>query len=134
MAKSKARGAYSGGAYEKKSVYITYVHVAALIGVFYIPVLKWQTLILLLLTFSWSTLGITAGAHRLWSHRSFKAHWTVRLFLMICSCFSNQGSVYHWARDHRVHHKFSETHGDPHNVSISLVCVCYFSSDGRREE
>jgi stearoyl-CoA desaturase (delta-9 desaturase) len=23
--------------------------------------------------------------------------------------------VYEWARDHRAHHKFSETHADPHN-------------------
>ncbi|XP_031240698.1 acyl-CoA desaturase 2-like [Mastomys coucha] len=24
-------------------------------------------------------------------------------------------NVYEWARDHRAHHKFSETHADPHN-------------------
>ena len=26
-----------------------------------------------------------------------------------------QNSLYNWVRDHRVHHKFSETHADPHN-------------------
>merc|ERR1712216_933971 len=26
------------------------------------------------------------------------------------------GSIYHWARDHRVHHKYSETDADPHNA------------------
>ncbi|XP_020011186.2 acyl-CoA desaturase 1-like [Castor canadensis] len=26
-----------------------------------------------------------------------------------------QNDVYEWARDHRAHHKFSETHADPHN-------------------
>jgi len=100
--------------------YVSFIHIAASIGIFYLPVLKWQTYIVLFFTFIWSTLGITAGAHRLWAHRSFKAHWTVRLFLMICSCFSNQGSVYHWARDHRVHHKFSETPADPHNANRGL--------------
>ena len=26
-----------------------------------------------------------------------------------------QNSIYEWVRDHRVHHKFSETDADPHN-------------------
>jgi len=28
-------------------------------------------------------LGITAGAHRLWSHRAYKATWQLRLILML---------------------------------------------------
>ena len=35
---------------------------------------------------------------------------------MICNTFANQGSIWHWARDHRVHHKHSETDADPHNA------------------
>lgn len=27
-----------------------------------------------------------------------------------------QNDIYDWSRDHRVHHKFSETDGDPHNA------------------
>ena len=30
-------------------------------------------------------LGVTAGAHRLWSHRSYKAKLPVRIFLAICN-------------------------------------------------
>lgn len=26
-----------------------------------------------------------------------------------------QNSIFNWVRDHRVHHKFSETDADPHN-------------------
>lgn len=29
--------------------------------------------------------------------------------------YSSQDCVYDWARDHRVHHKFSETDADPYN-------------------
>ena len=29
---------------------------------------------------------------------------------------SSQNSIFHWVRDHRVHHKFSETDADPHNA------------------
>lgn len=59
--------------------------------------------------------GVTAGAHRLWAHRSYKAKWPLRLILLICFSVSGQNSMYNWVRDHRVHHKFSETDADPHN-------------------
>lgn len=37
--------------------------------------------------------------------------------LMIFQTMAFQDSAYHWARDHRVHHKFSETDADPHNAT-----------------
>lgn len=55
-----------------------------------------------------SGIGITVGVHRLWSHRSYEASFPARVFLMLCNSMANQGSIYHWSRDHRVHHKFSE--------------------------
>jgi stearoyl-CoA desaturase (delta-9 desaturase) len=36
---------------------------------------------------------------------------------MLCNSIANQGSIYRWSRDHRVHHKFSETDADPHNAT-----------------
>ena len=97
-------------------LYLLYVHVAALIGFLYIPSCKWQTLVWAVVLFQGSGIGITGGVHRLWSHRSYKAHWILRTFLMLLCSIANQGSIYHWARDHRTHHKFSETDADPHNV------------------
>jgi len=64
-----------------------------------------------------SGFGITVGVHRLWSHRSYEAALPARIFLMLCNSIANQGSIYHWSRDHRVHHKFSETDADPHNAT-----------------
>ncbi|CAN0547966.1 unnamed protein product, partial [Laminaria digitata] len=63
-----------------------------------------------------SGVGITGGVHRLWAHRSYDAHWSVRVFMMLINSMANQGSIYHWSRDHRVHHKHSETDADPHNA------------------
>jgi stearoyl-CoA desaturase (Delta-9 desaturase) len=63
-----------------------------------------------------SGLGITAGCHRLWAHRSYEASFAVRVFLMLCNSIACQGSIHHWVRDHRLHHKFSETETDPHNA------------------
>ena len=62
-----------------------------------------------------SALGITAGAHRLWSHKSYQAKWPLRLFLMLAQCLAGQHTIFSWSRDHRVHHKFSDTDADPHN-------------------
>ncbi|XP_023169308.1 acyl-CoA Delta(11) desaturase-like isoform X2 [Drosophila hydei] len=64
-----------------------------------------------------SGLGITAGAHRLWAHRSYKAKWPLRVLLVIFNTVAFQDAAYHWARDHRVHHKYSETDADPHNAT-----------------
>lgn len=60
--------------------------------------------------------GITAGVHRLWSHRSYKAKWPLRLILAFCNTLAFQDPIITWARDHRVHHKCSDTDGDPYNA------------------
>lgn len=60
-------------------------------------------------------LGITAGAHRLWAHKSYKAKWPLRLLLAFFQTVAFQNHIYEWVRDHRVHHKFTDTNADPHN-------------------
>ncbi|RZC41952.1 hypothetical protein BDFB_014972, partial [Asbolus verrucosus] len=69
-----------------------------------------------ILLYQFGRLGITAGVHRLWSHRSYKAKWPLRLILTFFSTLAFQHSVIDWAKDHRLHHKFSETDADPHNA------------------
>eukprot|EP00542_Grammatophora_oceanica_P014019 CAMPEP_0194032132 /NCGR_PEP_ID=MMETSP0009_2-20130614/5138_1 /TAXON_ID=210454 /ORGANISM="Grammatophora oceanica, Strain CCMP 410" /LENGTH=304 /DNA_ID=CAMNT_0038672483 /DNA_START=292 /DNA_END=1206 /DNA_ORIENTATION=- len=98
-------------------IYIGLVHCLATAGLFYIPNCSKETLIFAFIMWPISGAGITVGVHRLWSHRSYEAHWTVRWLLMLMNSCANQGSIYHWARDHRVHHKFSETEADPHNAT-----------------
>uniref|UniRef100_A0A667WTX0 Stearoyl-CoA desaturase 5 n=1 Tax=Myripristis murdjan TaxID=586833 RepID=A0A667WTX0_9TELE len=63
-----------------------------------------------------TALGVTAGAHRLWSHRSYKAKLPLRVFLAAANSMAFQNDIFEWARDHRVHHKYSETDADPHNA------------------
>lgn len=43
-------------------------------------------------------LGITCGAHRLWSHRSYKAGLPWRIGMLLLNSVANQGSIYHWVR------------------------------------
>ncbi|RWS19081.1 acyl-CoA desaturase-like protein, partial [Leptotrombidium deliense] len=62
-----------------------------------------------------SGIGIVCGCHRLWAHRSYKATLLLRIFYMLCQTAAGQNDIYIWSRDHRLHHKFSDTDADPHN-------------------
>jgi len=98
------------------SVYVISVHVLALTAIPMLLECKWQTMVALLVLYVLSCLGITGGVHRMWAHKSYKASGPYRFLMMIFNSMANQGSIYHWARDHRVHHKYSETKSDPHNA------------------
>jgi stearoyl-CoA desaturase (delta-9 desaturase) len=99
------------------SRYVTAVHIMGLVGLTKVMDVKRETLLLAFLLWPISGLGITVGAHRLWSHRSFTASFPVRVFLMLCNSIACQQTIYKWVRDHRVHHKHSETNADPHNAT-----------------
>lgn len=60
--------------------------------------------------------GVTGGVHRLWCHRSYKAKTSFRVLLALCYSVAGQNTIYDWVRDHRVHHKYSDTDADPHNA------------------
>ncbi|XP_017786937.1 PREDICTED: stearoyl-CoA desaturase 5-like, partial [Nicrophorus vespilloides] len=77
---------------------------------------KLQTLIFIKTFRFLANLGVTAGAHRLWSHRSYKASLPFQALLATMMTFTYQNSIYIWCRDHRLHHKYSETDADPHNA------------------
>lgn len=90
------------------AIYVCSVHIAGFIGLTYIRHCSKYTLLFAYFLSFITKLGITAGSHRLWSHRSYKATLPVRIFLMLATSIANQGSIWHWSRDHRVHHKHSE--------------------------
>ncbi|XP_076628649.1 acyl-CoA Delta-9 desaturase isoform X2 [Colletes latitarsis] len=94
-----------------------YLHLGALYG-FYLMFngTKFYTILWSFLVAMTAGVGITAGAHRLWAHRSYKAKWPLRFLLMILQTISFQNHLYEWVRDHRVHHKFTDTDADPHNA------------------
>uniref|UniRef100_A0A0B7A1V2 Fatty acid desaturase domain-containing protein n=3 Tax=Arion vulgaris TaxID=1028688 RepID=A0A0B7A1V2_9EUPU len=97
-------------------VLFIFLHLAAVYSVFLVPRAMYQTLLWSVVMYWLAAMGITAGAHRLWSHRSYKARLPLRAFLALCNCISFQNSVFEWSRDHRAHHKYSETDADPHNA------------------
>lgn len=91
-------------------VYITLAHVAAIVGIFTIPHCQPLTLLWAFILWPISGIGITGGVHRLWAHRAYKASFPLRVYLMLSNSIANQGSIWHWSRDHRCHHKHSEVY------------------------
>ncbi|XP_068972638.1 acyl-CoA Delta-9 desaturase-like isoform X1 [Bombus flavifrons] len=96
---------------------LIFVHVGCIYGLYLIfTEAKLLTTLWAFVVIYTSGFGITAGAHRLWSHRAYKAKWPLRFLLILLFTITGQKHVYAWALDHRVHHKYSETDADPHNA------------------
>ncbi|CAG7819727.1 unnamed protein product [Allacma fusca] len=78
-------------------------HVLAFVGV--INILQGRvltsTIMFALVLAELGCLEITIGAHRLWSHRSFKANLKLKVLLMACQTLSGQDTVWNWAIWHR---------------------------------
>ncbi|EWH10349.1 delta-9 fatty acid desaturase [Catenovulum agarivorans DS-2] len=62
-------------------------------------------------------MSITAGYHRLWSHKTYQAHAFVRFVYAIGGAFALQNSILHWCSDHRNHHRFVDNNDkDPYSA------------------
>ncbi|XP_058812764.1 acyl-CoA Delta-9 desaturase-like [Topomyia yanbarensis] len=77
----------------------------------------WRTTLYTAWLMYMSGQGVTMGAHRLWAHKAFKAKLWLRLLLLWLHTLAGQNCLYVWVRDHRQHHKFSDTDADPHNAN-----------------
>jgi len=69
-------------------------------------------------TYLLTALGVTAGFHRLLTHRAFQSPpWLEQAFAILGS-MSVQGSVLDWVSDHRKHHAHTDEEGDPHSPHV----------------
>ncbi len=62
-------------------------------------------------------LSITLGYHRLFSHIAFKAHWPVKLFVLVFGAAAFENSARMWCSEHRRHHKHVDHEEDPYDIS-----------------
>lgn len=92
------------------------IHAMGAVGIALASYAAWSTWLWFCALYVCSALGVTAGAHRLWTHKSYKARRPLEILLMCFNCVSMQGDIVEWSLDHRVHHKYSETDADPHNA------------------
>jgi stearoyl-CoA desaturase (delta-9 desaturase) len=62
-------------------------------------------------------MSITSGYHRLWAHRTYQAHWSVRLVYILFGTMALQHSVLVWASQHRTHHRHvDDVDRDPYSA------------------
>jgi stearoyl-CoA desaturase (Delta-9 desaturase) len=62
-------------------------------------------------------MSITAGYHRMWSHRAYDANTFVRVVYAIGGAFAIQNSALHWCSDHRIHHRHVDDNDkDPYSA------------------
>ncbi|KAI9671074.1 MAG: stearoyl-CoA 9-desaturase [Alyxoria varia] len=80
-----------------------------------------KTAIFAVLYYFCTGLGITAGYHRLWAHTSYKASVPLKIFLAACGGGAVEGSIRWWSRDHRAHHRYTDTEKDPYSVRKGLL-------------
>jgi stearoyl-CoA desaturase (delta-9 desaturase) len=59
--------------------------------------------------------GLSVGFHRMLAHRSFRPKRALKIALAIAGSMAIEGSVFTWVAQHRRHHAFADTAGDPHS-------------------
>jgi stearoyl-CoA desaturase (delta-9 desaturase) len=87
---------------------------------YYTPLSKY-TLIWSIIYYFNTGLGITAGYHRLWAHSSYSATFPLKVYLAAVGGGAVEGSIRWWSRDHRAHHRYTDTDKDPYSVRKGLM-------------
>lgn len=82
--------------------------------------IPWQTWVMAMMYYHLTGMAITTGYHRLWAHKSFEAATCVKVVLALLGAGAFEGSIRWWARDHRAHHRYTDTDKDPYNARAGL--------------
>jgi len=81
--------------------------------------LHWPDLVVLLVSYILTGVGVTVGYHRLFTHRSFKTSRPLRALFAVLGSAAVEGSVIEWVSTHRKHHAFTDLPGDPHSPHVN---------------
>jgi stearoyl-CoA desaturase (delta-9 desaturase) len=81
-------------------------------------VFEWQDAVGMGVGYGLTGIGVTVGFHRLLTHRSFKTHRPLRGLLAVLGSAAVEGPLIEWVANHRMHHRFSDRHGDPHSPHV----------------
>ena len=80
--------------------------------------LHWHDVVVFLIVYAATGLGITVGFHRLLTHRSFKTKRWLRATFAALGSAAVEGPVISWVSDHRKHHVYADREGDPHSPHV----------------
>jgi len=83
--------------------------------------IDWAEIGTAIFLFYFTGMSITAGYHRLWSHKTYDANIVVRVILAIGGAMALQNSILHWSSDHRIHHRHVDDNDkDPYSAKRGL--------------
>lgn len=72
-------------------------------------------------------IGISAGLHRYWAHKAFKANALYEVITLYLSVLASSRSPIGWIAAHRMHHHHSDTELDPHSPNTKGFWKVFFS-------
>ena len=101
------------------TIFLLGTPVIALLGaIWYISnySIGWEIPVIFLSMYLATGFSITAGYHRLFSHRTHNAAWPLRLFYALFAAGAFQNSAIKWCSDHRRHHLKTDEEEDPYSV------------------
>ncbi len=84
---------------------------------FYNNGVQWGLVLFALIFAGLTNLAITAGYHRLFSHKSYDAHPIAKAIFLLIGSSAWQGSALKWSSDHRRHHAHIDGDKDPYNIN-----------------
>jgi stearoyl-CoA desaturase (Delta-9 desaturase) len=75
-------------------------------------------LVIALVMYVATGLGISVGFHRHLGHRAFQTFPAVRAVLAVLGSMALEGPVIKWVSNHRMHHAYADEPGDPHSPHV----------------
>ncbi|MHB2025650.1 MAG: acyl-CoA desaturase [Elusimicrobiota bacterium] len=100
--------------------FLTFTPIIAVFGTFFYSLhfgVSWLDVCLFVFMYLGAGLGITAGYHRYYAHRSHACSKALQLFYLVFGATAVQNSALNWAADHRNHHRFVDSDNDPYSIS-----------------
>ena len=83
---------------------------------FYTKGWDWKIVGLFFLFYFATGISITAGYHRLFSHKGYEAHPFVEFLYLVFGAAAFQNSALKWCTDHRIHHRYVDGDDDPYSI------------------
>jgi stearoyl-CoA desaturase (delta-9 desaturase) len=100
------------------AVVLPFAATVAAIALLWNSLVKPADLLIALVLYLLTGLGITVGFHRLITHRSFQTSKPVEYAFAVLGSMAVQGPVIAWVADHRKHHAHTDVDGDPHSPHV----------------
>lgn len=110
-------------------LFYLYLHILGITGTYFLLTrAKWLTVFYFLFLVTISSIGLTAGAHRLYAHQTFVATWQLRLFIMLSHTLAGVGTIQDFVFWHKMHHTYYGTERDPYNHKKGFLYSHFISN------